>query len=81
MRYDGVIHLLMTDVILPGMNGRRLADTLKTDRPGLKVLFNSGYTENVIVAHGVLEQGLHFISKPFSADALARKVRELLDAP
>jgi len=77
--YDGAIALLMTDVKLPGMNGRQLADTLVHDRPGLRVLFNSGYTADTIVHHGVLEQDLHFIGKPFSAHALAHKLRQVLD--
>ncbi|MEN6476178.1 MAG: PAS domain S-box protein [Syntrophaceae bacterium] len=77
--YAGPIQLLMTDVILSGMNGRQVAEALTADRPGLKVLFNSGYTKNTIVHHGVLEHDLHFIAKPFTAQALARKLREVLD--
>ncbi len=79
MNHNGTIHLLLTDVILPGINGRILADKLKVARPELKILFASGYTENLIVTKGVLEQGLHFIGKPFGAHSLARKIRELLD--
>jgi PAS domain S-box-containing protein len=73
------IELLLTDVILPGMNGRVLAETILKMRPGVKVLFASGYTDNIIVRHGVLEEGIHFIGKPFSVHALARKVREVID--
>jgi CheY-like chemotaxis protein len=77
--YDGVIELLMTDVILPGMNGMLLSREIEKIRPSIRVLFNSGYAEDAIVAQGVLNEGLHFIGKPFSALALARKVREVLD--
>jgi signal transduction histidine kinase/ActR/RegA family two-component response regulator len=77
--YEGPIHLLLTDVILPGMNGRALADELKRVRPDIKILFASGYTENIIAHHGVLEEGLHFIGKPFTAFALSKKIREVLD--
>lgn len=77
--YGGVIDLLMTDVILPGMNGMLLSREIEKIRPSIRVLFNSGYAEDAIVAQGVLNEGLHFIGKPFSALALARKVREVLD--
>lgn len=77
--FPGDIQLLMTDVMLPGMNGHNLAKTLLERRPGVKVLYNSGYTENAIVSQGVLHSGLNFISKPFSTSTLARKLREILD--
>jgi len=70
--------LLITDVVLPGINGRALAEKVIKIAPDIKVLFNSGYTENTIVAHGVLDRGLNFISKPFSAFDLANKIREVL---
>ena len=73
------IHLLLTDVVMPGMSGGELAQTLKVQHPGLKVLYMSGYTDNAIVHHGVLEEGINYIQKPFTLDALARKVREVLD--
>lgn len=73
------LHLLITDVILPKMNGSLLAKKLKGLRPTLKVLFVSGYTDNAIVHHGVLEPGILFLSKPFTPDLLARKVRAVLD--
>jgi len=73
------IDLLLTDVILPGMNGRLLAQQLLVLRPSAKVLFASGYTENVIAHHGELEPGTNFLQKPFSLDTLTRKVREVLD--
>jgi len=77
----GPIHLLLSDVVLPGRSGRALADELLVQRADLKVLFMSGYTEDVIVQRGVLAPGTPFINKPFSADRLAAKVREVLDAP
>ncbi len=76
----GGIDLLMTDVILPGMNGQTLAESLLKSRPDLKILFNSGYTENAIVSHGVLNRGLNFIGKPFSAFELSHKIRQVLDS-
>ncbi|MGA2477360.1 MAG: PAS domain S-box protein [Spirochaetia bacterium] len=75
----GEIHLLMTDVIMPEMNGRDLARNLLSLYPHLKRLFASGYTANVIAHHGVLSEGVHFIQKPFSIRVLAAKVREALD--
>jgi PAS domain S-box-containing protein len=77
----GPIHLLITDVVMPQMNGRQLAERLIAARSGLRCLFISGYTANVIAHRGVLEEGLDFIAKPFSLMVLARKVREVLDAP
>jgi nitrogen-specific signal transduction histidine kinase/ActR/RegA family two-component response regulator len=72
--------LLFTDVIMPGtMNGRQLADTLRTNRPDLKVLFTSGYTENAIIHHGKLESGMLLLAKPYRKSDLARLVRRALD--
>lgn len=76
--HRGVIHLLITDVIMPGMNGRDLAARLTEIQPGLACLYVSGYTADVIAHHGILEEGIHFLAKPFSRDALANKVREVL---
>ena len=77
--YTGEIHLLMTDVVMPEMNGRDLAKNLLSLYPNLKRLFMSGYTADVIAHHGVLDEGVKFIQKPFSVQALAAKVREVLD--
>ena len=77
---SGRIDLLLTDVIMPGMNGRELFEELKDLKSDLKVLFMSGYSEDVIAHHGVLEEGTHFIEKPFAVDSLARKIREALAA-
>lgn len=77
--HPGTIHLLVTDVIMPGLSGKELADRLTAVTPTLKTLFVSGYTDNVITHHGVLEHGPHFIQKPFTSETLATKVREILD--
>ena len=77
--HKGPIHLMVTDVVMPGMSGRELADRLLPIHPDMKVLYMSGYTDNAIVHHGVLEEGMNYIQKPFTVDGLARKVREMLD--
>jgi two-component system, cell cycle sensor histidine kinase and response regulator CckA len=79
--HRGPIHLMVTDVIMPGMNGNQLASRLSAPRPEMKVLYVSGYTDNAIVHHGVLEPGLAFLQKPFSPKTLARKAGELLTEP
>ncbi len=78
-QYDGPIHLLLTDMIMPEMNGRDLSSRLSQTRPGVKTLYMSGYTADVIAHHGVLDEGLQFIQKPFSLRDLAFKVREVMD--
>ena len=74
------VALLFTDVVMPEVNGRKLADEALRRRPGLKVLFTTGYTRNAVVHNGVLDAGVHLIGKPFSIDELATRVREVLDA-
>ncbi|MFA4835179.1 MAG: ATP-binding protein [Dehalococcoidia bacterium] len=73
------IHLLLTDVVMPGMGGHKLVDFLKEIHPETKALYMSGYTDNAILHHGVLDEGIEFIQKPFTVEKLARKVREVLD--
>ena len=77
--HAGEIHLLMTDVVMPEMNGKDLAKNLLSLYPNLKRLFMSGYTADVIAHHGVLDEGVQFIQKPFSVQKLAGQVREVLD--
>ena len=79
--YAGPIHLLLSDVVMPESEGAPLIDRLTAVRPGLRVLYMSGYPDETIVHHGVLEEGVPFLQKPFTPQALARKVRDVLDAP
>jgi two-component system cell cycle sensor histidine kinase/response regulator CckA len=78
-KYQDPIHLILTDVVMPGMSGRELVERLQRIHPEMKALYMSGYTDNVILHHGILEQGLAFIQKPFTLEILGRKVREVLD--
>jgi DNA-binding response OmpR family regulator len=77
--HPGPIHLLLTDVVMPGLSGATVAERLAETYPDLRVLFMSGYTDDAIAHHGVLESGIAFLSKPFSSMDLARKVRAVLD--
>jgi PAS domain S-box-containing protein len=78
-RHSGIFDLLLTDVVMPGMNGRVLAEQLLLRQPGLKVLFMSGYTDTFIAGHGVLQKGTNLLHKPFTEEILISKVREVLD--
>jgi len=73
------IDLMVTDVVMPGMGGRALADEMRLSRPEVEVLYMSGYTDDAILRHGMLEEGTAFLEKPFTPDGLARKVREIMD--
>jgi DNA-binding NtrC family response regulator len=76
---NGTIALLLTDVVMPGGSGPELSNRLLQIQPSLKVLFMSGYTEEAIVHHGVLDDGIAFLHKPFTSETLGRKVGEVLD--
>lgn len=77
--HPGPIHLLITDVVMPEMNGRELARIVTSFTPGLNLLFMSGYTANIIAGHGVLDEGVHFLQKPFTLEKLAAKIRMVLE--
>jgi two-component system cell cycle sensor histidine kinase/response regulator CckA len=78
-RFKGPIHLMVTDVVMPQMSGRELAERLASPLPEMKVLYMSGYPDNTIVQHGVLEPGTAFLQKPFTLNALELRVREVLE--
>ena len=79
-RHEGEIQLLLTDVIMPGMNGRELQRRIERSKPGIRTLFMSGYTEDAVVHRGILDKGVFFVPKPFTVRLLAEKVRSVLDA-
>jgi FixJ family two-component response regulator len=78
-KHPGTIHALLTDVVMPGINGRILAEELLRHRPQLRVVYMSGYTGQAVGANGVLDEGSCFLPKPFTREALARKLREALE--
>ena len=79
-KYADEIHLLITDVVMPGMNGKELMERIEKLKPGIKILFMSGYTADIIAKRGVLSKGINFIQKPFLPKSLGMKVREALDS-
>jgi two-component system cell cycle sensor histidine kinase/response regulator CckA len=79
--FDGTIHLLLTDVVMPEMSGPELASKMVSLRPGIKVIFTSGYTDDAMGRQGVLDPAVAFIQKPYRPKALARKIRETLGEP
>ena len=79
-KHHGRIHLLLTDVVMPGLSGRQLAEQLAQLRPDMKVLYASGYADQAIVHHGILESGIAYLQKPFTPETLARSVRQVLDS-
>jgi CheY-like chemotaxis protein len=80
-RHPGLIHLLLTDVTIPDMDGRMLAATLRAERREMRVLYMSGYADQAIVHHGVLNPDVAYLPKPFTTEAIARRVRGVLDTP
>jgi CheY-like chemotaxis protein len=79
--YGKPVHVLLTDIVMPGMSGRDLAEQLHGMLPELRVVYMSGYTDDAIVRHGILASGIAYLQKPFTGEGLARKIREVLDAP
>jgi two-component system cell cycle sensor histidine kinase/response regulator CckA len=79
-KHAGTIHLLLTDVVMPGESGRQLARRLEEVRPGLRTLYVSGYTDATIMDQSILERGHHYLQKPFTPTVLARRVRKVVDS-
>ena len=80
-KLNGSTHLLLTDVVMPGMNGKELFNQMSVRQSGLKAIYMSGYTDDGIAHRGVMEEAVNFIQKPFSVEKLAAKIREVLDRP
>jgi CheY-like chemotaxis protein len=80
-QHPGPIHLLVTDVVMPQMNGREIAKQLTSEHPETRVLFMSGYTDDAVVRQGIQTADMGFLQKPFTSESLARKVREVLEGP
>jgi hypothetical protein len=80
-RHSGRVHLVISDVVLPGLGGPALVEQLRAARPGIAALFISGYTSEAMVQRGIVEEGAAVLAKPFTPEALGRRVREVLDAP
>jgi len=80
-QHEGIIHLMITDVVMPGMNGRDLAERLRSARPNMKVLYMSGYIKDAFIGHGALVEDVAFLPKPFTPDALLKKARAVLGSP
>jgi CheY-like chemotaxis protein len=80
-KMPGTIHLLLTDVVMPEMSGRVLGERFAEMKPGIRILYMSGYTDDAVVRHGILQANIAYLPKPFSTESLARKVREVLDSP
>ena len=78
--YDGEIHLLLSDVVMPGMQGKELADEARRRRPALRILYMSGYAQPILASHGTLDPGVVLLEKPFAEQSLLGRVREVLDA-
>ncbi len=74
------IHLMLTDVVMPGMNGRELAQRVRRQRPNIRVLFMSGYTEETMATHGILQTEMSLLQKPFSQETLATRIRSVLES-
>jgi two-component system cell cycle sensor histidine kinase/response regulator CckA len=77
-RWPQAIHLMVTDVVMPGMNGRQLADRMALERPEMRLLFMSGYTDDIVLSHAVDSTAVPFLQKPFTSSGLVSKVRDLL---
>jgi DNA-binding NtrC family response regulator len=79
--FESPIHLLLTDVILPGLSGRNIADQLHLVRPSMKVIYMSGYTDEFIADHGIMDPDIVLLEKPFAISSLLQSIREVLDGP